>query len=141
MYEVIVWATDGSDAADVALPVARDLARFAGARIVVVHDDEVAVGRVGGALSVHVDEDDLRAKVGRQVEELKGEGFDVALEFRRGPESPADAIVAVAKSAGASLIVVGTRGHGPIAGALLGSVTQQLLHAAPRRRRPGAHAR
>jgi nucleotide-binding universal stress UspA family protein len=26
MYEVIVWATDGSDAADVALPVARDLA-------------------------------------------------------------------------------------------------------------------
>ena len=131
MYEVIVWATDGSDAADAALPVARDLARLAGAKIVVAHDDRISVGRVGGAYSVHADEDDLQAKIARQVEELKGEGLVATLELQRGPESPADTIAEVAKSAGASLIVVGTRGHGPVAGALLGSVTQRLLHAAP----------
>lgn len=131
MYEVIVWATDGSDAADASLPVARDLARLAGAKIVVTHDDQISVGRIGGAYSVHADESDLRGKITRQVEELKGEGIDATLELQRGPESPADTIATVAKAAGASLIVVGTRGHGPVTGALLGSVTQRLLHVAP----------
>ena len=36
-----------------------------------------------------------------------------------------------AREVGADLIVVGTRGHTAIAGLLLGSVTQRLLHIAP----------
>jgi nucleotide-binding universal stress UspA family protein len=31
----------------------------------------------------------------------------------------------------ADVIVVGTRGHSPLVGALVGSVTQRLLHIAP----------
>jgi len=43
---------------------------------------------------------------------------------------PADEIVAYADSVDADVIVVGTRGHGPIAGALLGSVSQRVLRDA-----------
>jgi nucleotide-binding universal stress UspA family protein len=45
---------------------------------------------------------------------------------------PAHAIEEIAEKAGADLIVVGTRGHSPVAGLLLGSVTQRLLHIARR---------
>jgi nucleotide-binding universal stress UspA family protein len=47
-----------------------------------------------------------------------------------GPQ-PAHEIADLAREADADLIVVGSRGHGLIAGLLLGSVTQRLLHVAP----------
>jgi nucleotide-binding universal stress UspA family protein len=43
---------------------------------------------------------------------------------------PAHAIASIADGANADLIVVGTRGHSPVAGLLLGGVTQRLLHIA-----------
>jgi nucleotide-binding universal stress UspA family protein len=45
---------------------------------------------------------------------------------------PAPAIEEIADNAGGDLIVMGTRGHSPVAGLLLGSVTQRLLHIARR---------
>jgi nucleotide-binding universal stress UspA family protein len=43
----------------------------------------------------------------------------------------AHAIAELAESQGADIIAVGTRGHTALAGLLLGSVTQRLLHIAP----------
>src|SRR6266540_14962 len=131
MFKTIVWATDGSDAADRALPYAETLAEGSGRRLVVVHAKELMLGRAGG-YPVLADEDELEAKIRGQVKEARKEGFDATFKLVTGGGShTAHMIADAAEEVGADVIIVGTRGHGPIAGLLLGSVTQQLLHIAP----------
>jgi nucleotide-binding universal stress UspA family protein len=48
MFKTIVWATDGSEAADAALPFAKGLAEGEGHELVVVHSTELLRGRAGG---------------------------------------------------------------------------------------------
>jgi nucleotide-binding universal stress UspA family protein len=132
MYRKIIWATDGSAAADAALPQVRELASTQGSAVVVVHCEQSFVGPVAYGLSVNVDEADLQSKIKKQAEELQGEGFDVTTEFVAGRAGiAAHAIADAAKNDDADLIVVGTRGHTAIGGLLLGSVTQRLLQVAP----------
>jgi nucleotide-binding universal stress UspA family protein len=73
MFKTIVWATDGSDTADRALPYAKSFAEGAGRKLVVVHAKELIVGRAGGN-PVLADEDDLEAKIRGQVKEAREEG-------------------------------------------------------------------
>lgn len=128
MYETVIWATDGSEGADLALREARRLAET-GARIVAVHCDQRLYGRAG-AWPVLADEDDLRAKIGRQVDELRAEGVDIELDVRHSHREAADVVAEAAAELGADVIICGTRGHGPLTGAFLGSFTQRLLHIA-----------
>jgi nucleotide-binding universal stress UspA family protein len=65
MFRVIVWATDGSSAADQALPYVKSLAQTDRSRLVVVHVDEFGVGR-GGGYSLYVDEAEVQAGIRRQ---------------------------------------------------------------------------
>ena len=83
MFETIVWATDGSELADRALPYVKELARANGSRIVAVHANELLRGRFGGA-PLLADEPDVREEIERQVEELKADGFDVELKVANG---------------------------------------------------------
>jgi nucleotide-binding universal stress UspA family protein len=131
MFKTIVWATDGSETADRALQYARGLAEDPDETLVVVHVKELLVGR-GGGYPVHADEDELVKKIEAQVEEIRKSGIAVKLELATSTaHSPAHFVAEVAREVTADVIVVGTRGHGPIAGALLGSVAQHLLHDAP----------
>jgi nucleotide-binding universal stress UspA family protein len=130
MFKVIIWATDGSSGAEQALPYAKGLAQADGARLIVVHVKEIMVGRTGG-YPIKIDEDQVQAAILKQVEDLKQEGFDATLQMANVAAGGAAHVIAeIADDAGADLIVAGTRGYGPLAGLVLGSVTHRLLHVA-----------
>lgn len=129
MFKTIVLALDGSESSDRALAYAATLAKEQGSNVRVVHVVEIAVGRGGGPMPVN--EDEIKAKVERQVKDLTDTGVTTELEthsVRTG--GPAHVIADVAREVGADLIIAGTRGHTAFAGMLLGSVTQRLLHLA-----------
>ena len=129
MFKVIIWATDGSSRAEQALPFAKELAQAHGARLIVVHVDEITAGR--GAGPVNIDEDQVQAAIGKHVTDLKQEGLDARLQMAEVMAGGAAHVIAkIADKEGADLIVAGTRGHGPLSGLLLGSVTTCLLHIA-----------
>jgi nucleotide-binding universal stress UspA family protein len=131
MFQVIIWSSDGSEHADRALEYARQLAEANSARLVAVHVKEVTVGRAAG-YPIQIDEEEVEQKIQGQTKDLKDAGVDASYEQRNTTAGgAAHAIADAAKEAGAELIVVGTRGQGPISGLLLGSVTQRLLHVAP----------
>ena len=130
MFKNVIWATDGSEAADHALPYAKELLAPAGT-LYVVHAEEHFYGGRSGGYPVLADEEDLKAKIRSQVSELRSTGLDVSLEIVLGhPGQSAHAILEFAREHDADVIVVGTRGLGPVHGLLVGSVTHRLLHTA-----------
>jgi nucleotide-binding universal stress UspA family protein len=132
MFSNIVWATDGSEHADRALDYATRLADNERARLHVVHIVETIVGgRVAGQRAF-LNEDQLDAKINAQAEEVSRHyRIETAVHMApSGISNIADCIAEIAADSRADLIVVGTRGHSPIGGLILGSVTQRLLHVA-----------
>ena len=99
MFDVIVWATDGSANADLALDYVKKLAEGGQSRVVAVHVRELRVGR--GAGPVHLDEDELQQKIRGQVNDLKQAGIDASLQAYPAPAGNAAHITAdSAKEAG-----------------------------------------
>jgi nucleotide-binding universal stress UspA family protein len=132
MFKTIVWATDGSESADRALSYAKELAELAHAEIVAVHSEEFLLGPRAGGEPVHPDEEEIKAQIARQVAELEEAGIKASSKVVAGPSlvGAAHMVADAAREVGADVIVVGTRGHNPLAGLLLGSVTQRLIHVA-----------
>jgi nucleotide-binding universal stress UspA family protein len=131
MFKSIVWSTDGSEHAEAAYPYVMDLAKQ-GATVTVVHGVERVEG--GGAVGPprRADESEVQARLARYTEELSKEGGHATLEIRGDVGArPAHEVAEIARQKGADLIVAGTRGLSAIAGLLLGSETQRLLHIAP----------
>ena len=129
MFNTIVLALDGSKESRQAIPLATELARQGGGRIVIAHIQQDMAGKSGGPIAAK--EDEIQADIRKQAEELSADGIETSVEMREVMlEGAAHAIVEIAKGANADLIVAGTRGHSTLAGLLLGSVTQRLLHIA-----------
>jgi nucleotide-binding universal stress UspA family protein len=127
MFKVITCATDGSPHGDQALDYAKRLAEDQHAVLRVVHVVEKIAGQ-----NVRVDEDQIIARVKAQTAELREHGIDASLHLVRGGQGrPGHEIALSARDAMSDVLVLGTRGHSTVAGLLLGSVAQRLLHIAP----------
>ena len=135
----ILVATDGSEGSDRAIRFAVDLAKSSGAEILLVN----VIGGEGlpadmlGSLpetqTVWFREilENNSARIlqhARDIAQSSGASL-VHLEARRG--DVARTVIEIAGEKQADLIVVGKRGTGQLAGALLGSVSQKLVSLSP----------
>jgi nucleotide-binding universal stress UspA family protein len=129
MFKTVVLGLDGSESSDKAFAYATQLAKEHGSKVHVVHVVELVAARGGG--TVKLNEDELKAKIRGQVDELAGAGVAADLEMTAAMAGgPAHVIADVATRVDADLILTGSRGHTAVAGILLGSVAQRLLHLA-----------
>lgn len=127
MYSTLLWATDGSVEADLALAEARKCLE-PGGRIVAFHcDQRFSGGRAGGA-PLLVDEPERKAKIHSQIEDLKADGVEATFFVATTHHGTSREIVRAAGEVGAEAIFCGTRGFAGIRRALAGSVAADLLH-------------
>lgn len=129
----IVVGIDGSPASKAALRWAVDEAELRGCAVEAIlgwhRDFGMAVGAVPIDLMIGMLPDELRDAQQRILDEVVGE-IDTKVEIRTVAAAE-DARRALTKaSEHASLLVVGSRGAGPIASALLGSVSTYCVHHA-----------
>jgi nucleotide-binding universal stress UspA family protein len=132
MLTNIVWATDGSEHADRALEYAAQMAQGDGATLHVAHVIETLVGPRMAGQRVHLDEAQIDGKIKGQTATLAAQaGVKTRLHMTADRAGEvAQQTFEIACENGADVIVVGTRGHSALAGVMLGSVTQRLLHVA-----------
>ena len=133
MFNHILLGVDGSEHALHAAKVAGDLARSMGTailRVVVAFD---AVPPYLGEPNLHIaitarmkEAETILNMAVEAVGEIPGE---VHTEILEG--SPAEAILDVVSARQCDLIVMGSRGLGRLAGALLGSQSQKVMQHAP----------
>ncbi len=130
MFSRILVAVDGSEHAHRALEVAIDVAKHYQATIVLLH----AFPHVSDFLGTPFYESMLESRmlIGRSLLEslrsIIGDTVAVEEQLLQGP--PAPAILRVADVEHCDLIVMGSRGHGQIAGLLLGSVSHVVTQKA-----------
>jgi nucleotide-binding universal stress UspA family protein len=110
--------------------VAVELAKRDKAKLVIAHVEQDVAGKGGGPIPAT--EDEIQAEIRTLAEEISAAGLETTVEMHNIMlGGPAHLIASIAEASDANLIVVGTRGHSSVAGVVLGSVTQRLLHVAP----------
>jgi nucleotide-binding universal stress UspA family protein len=131
----ILIATDGSAAANQAVELGVELAHDEGAEVIFLHvvptADMISMngfGLMGYVPHEPVEWDQRMLKDAQALAESEGVSAGIAL--LRG--DPVTEITRHANAIDADLVVVGTRGHGALASARLGSVSRGILSASKR---------
>lgn len=134
MFKKILVAADASEYSRRALETALELARTFGGEIellFVMHMREAYWGN-NVAYSVLVPPEQIE-EVGQVTLEATLEGIDVGnvpLRKKVVQGYPATMILEEIEKEAIDLVVIGSRGYGPIAGSVLGSVSQRVLQRA-----------
>ena len=126
-------ATDGSEGSNAALAEATWLAERSGASLSLVYVREAPLPVVGEPYYQRALSAELRR--GREVLDsaaatAEAAGIRTQIDLLEG--RPSERIVELARNRDVDLIVVGSRGRGAIGAALLGSVSESVLHHADR---------
>jgi nucleotide-binding universal stress UspA family protein len=132
MFTHMLCATDASENGDRALDYAARIAAEDGAELHIVHVVErLATGRASGQLA-RVDEPERYDKLQHRASEISARGVKTTLHRPyANVGDAADCVSRIASDNDVDVIVVGTRGHSALVGAVLGSVTERLLHVSP----------
>ena len=132
---VVVVGVDHSPGAKAALVFAHEEARLRGATLRAIHAWQYGylgyTGPEGRVPPIGWDIDELRNAAVAALEASVKEALpdpDVEIELHAIQGAPARVLVEASRDA--SLLVVGSRGHGGFVGLLLGSVGQQCAHHA-----------
>ena len=128
----VVIATDGSESAEQAVVVGARMARTLGTNAVLVYV-RPSLGTLGAPYYQEKLSEQMayaRSAVDRAERLLGEEHCEGSAEILEG--NAAEEIVELARARSAPLIVVGSRGLGAVAGAVIGSVSSAIIHRADR---------
>ena len=137
-FQSIVVGTDGSDTAKKAVEQAAELAKGGDGELhIVMSASAVSESRLRSERSEVPDDiahtvnpnEDTEAELKQAAEPYEGQGIKVVTHAKSG--DPADAIIDVAESNGADLIVVGNKGMTGAKRFFLGAVPNKISHHAP----------
>ena len=132
MYERLLVAVDHSEASARVLAAAKDLASLSKGKVWVLHlREKEVIAQMGDVPSESDAEADQAVREG--VDLLRQAGIDAVGEVRQTTFGhAAREIVADAKEHDAGVIIMGSRGRGDFAGALLGSTAHKVIHLTDR---------
>jgi nucleotide-binding universal stress UspA family protein len=128
---VLIAGIGGDASGAAAARTAARVANLMGATLVLVFGyDPTRLGPRGGPL-----EEEILAIGERAIDEVKAEILgmypDLHVESEFVQDRAVDALIRVAQARKAEVIAVGHGGEGPMRGALLGSITYEMVHRAP----------
>jgi nucleotide-binding universal stress UspA family protein len=129
----LIVGVDGSEGSRAAVDEAIDLADALDATVTFAFVRKPPSGWLGNPYYQRALTGDLakaRFDVANAVETATRAGIEADAEILEG--DPANELVSLADNRDADLIVVGSRGHGALAGAVLGSVSQSVSQHANR---------
>jgi len=131
---IVLVGVDGSPASDAAAGLAFEEADRRDCAIRVLHSWELPAlpwrGEAWPPLPHHAElEAAEQHRLQQWIQPWRDKHIQVTVEQRVTGTRPAAALIEAARDA--TLLVVGSRGHGGFAGLLLGSVSQQVIHHAP----------
>lgn len=130
MFKTILVPTDGSESAKQAFLTALSLAKHHDSRIVLMHvvfTPEALGYKLSNGVTVPQEEISIYGSEALTATLAEVDTGNIPIEQKLKPGHPAAAIIDDIANENYDLVVMGSRGYGPVMGSLLGSVSQRVL--------------